>query len=366
MRSYPFVLLLVALFALSSCRDAPTSPDASAESGGALLKKDATPPAPVPFHADIDWEILGWTMPPEGRCPLPTSTDGPFYMLGSLRGVGTATHMGRITAEVSHCIAPDFSFLLGEAVIRAAAGDQIRMEYDGFAGPNPELPDLFWVSHDDVTGGTGRFAGATGYAFEYGEATITALGQGGIPLAGFGNSTLDGWIAYDASYAAPRAARFAASGKLREGEWQVSFAGHVDRDSKGGLRGGWRTTLDHVSVPGLSGGTFVAAEMASLSFQEGDNPAECIGRANLSMRGTFEGEPGWSARVLAADAGSIGEGAFDTFRLVLYPPGSETKVYDTSDIDPENPGAEFPSVSDCNGKGRAEVDVGNVKIWMPD
>ncbi len=168
---------------------------------------------------------------------------------------------------------------------------------------------------------------------------------------------------FDRSFAAHSAGRLVAVGQLREGEWKISFSGHVDIGTDGGFRGRWQTHFHSVSVPEFVGRTFRSTEIIGLGFQTSDNPAACIARSNLVVWGTLDGVPGYKARILAADAGDLGGEAFDDFRLVIYDE-EDTPLYDTSDNNPARPGGDFPSVSNCNGGARAMLDSGNVKIWL--
>jgi hypothetical protein len=113
------------------------------------------------------------------------------------------------------------------------------------------------------------------------------------------------------------------------------------------------------------GKTFVSTGIRGLGFAPSDNPAECIARSNMVAEGTLDGEPGYVARVLAADAGKIGGGAFDTFRVVIYD-AEGTPLYDSTTSNPERPGGDFPAVANCAGGSRARLDSGNVKIWLSD
>lgn len=66
-------------------------------------------------------------------------------------GIGEATHLGRVSVAWSHCPAEPEYIMDGRMILTAANGDQLFGIYD----------------HDDlssvtVTGGTGRFSGATG------------------------------------------------------------------------------------------------------------------------------------------------------------------------------------------------------------
>jgi hypothetical protein len=172
--------------------------------------------------------------------------------------------------------------------------------------------------------------------------------------------SLDSRAGPSAGLAAHSAGRISGGGKIREENWQVSFAGHADRDPAGNLRGVWRITFDEVSVPEIRGGAFVAKEFLGLRLVPPPEPETYVGRANLLMGGTFDGEPGWTCRVLATDGAPEGTDAFDSFRVVLYDPAGDG-AYDSSTAGTVGPGREFPAVS----AARTEIDVGGVRIWMP-
>src|SRR6266487_671528 len=83
--------------------------------------------------------------------------------LVNIVGNGNATELGRFTDTQHHCIYPDsLVFDNGHFVFTAANGDLLVGSYHGFLTPtgNPTVFDVHgqWV----VTGGTGRFANATG------------------------------------------------------------------------------------------------------------------------------------------------------------------------------------------------------------
>lgn len=170
---------------------------------------------------------------------------------------------------------------------------------------------------------------------------------------------------FDKAYAGHSAGRMVVGGQLREGEWKISIVGHTDISTDGEVRGRWQAKFHSVSIPEFVGKTFVSTRIRGLGFAPSDNPAECISRSNTVIEGTLDGEPGYLLRVLAADAGKIGGGAFDTIRIVIYNE-EETPLYDSTTSNPERPGGDFPAVSNCAGGGRAELTDGNVKIWMAD
>jgi hypothetical protein len=170
---------------------------------------------------------------------------------------------------------------------------------------------------------------------------------------------------FDKAFAGHSAGRLVVGGQVREGEWRISFSGHIDIGTDGETRGRWQTKFHSVSVAEFVGKTFVSTGIRGLGFAPSDNPAECIARSNMVAEGTLDGEPGYVARVLAADAGKIGGGAFDTFRVVIYD-AEGTPLYDSTTSNPERPGGDFPAVANCAGGSRARLDSGNVKIWLSD
>jgi hypothetical protein len=78
---------------------------------------------------------------------------------------GTASHLGRVSMTGSHC-APDWGAPIvgGEWTFVAANGDTLVGTYTGTIDPFvPEEGAVMVGRHDNtITGGSGRFAGATG------------------------------------------------------------------------------------------------------------------------------------------------------------------------------------------------------------
>jgi hypothetical protein len=99
------------------------------------------------------------TIAPDPRCPAP-------LLLESEAGGGTATHVGNYTIVNSHCLNPSTGALTGGTFVKTAAnGDQLFGTYLGTANViQPPTPiAIFGLSGIiTFTGGTGRFAGATG------------------------------------------------------------------------------------------------------------------------------------------------------------------------------------------------------------
>jgi hypothetical protein len=131
-----------------------------------------------------------------GRCSIPSS------WVTTIDLHGTAAHLGRVTIVASHCTQFDaFTtpnpgvFQDGEMTVTAANGDELWLEYAGHflftPGDTPEV-GVSEISFTTVTvtGGTGRFEGATG--------SLTGSAIDNFP-AGPNTADFAGWIVYDPS-----------------------------------------------------------------------------------------------------------------------------------------------------------------------
>ena len=195
--------------------------------------------------------------------------------------------------------------------------------------------------------------------------TLTTLALLSVPGCNDSPTAPDETVSFDKAYAGHSAGRLVVGGQIREGEWKISFSGHTDISTDGEVRGRWQVKFHSVSVPEFVGKTFVSTRIRGLGFAPSDNPAECIARSNSVIEGTLDDEPGYLLRVLAADAGKIGGGAFDTIRIIIYD-AEATPLYVSTSSNPEHPGGDFAAVANCAGGARAELDSGNVKIWLGD
>jgi hypothetical protein len=121
----------------------------------------------VPFKAIFftDQVQLG---PDPDRCDLPT-----FFNVQE--GVGVATHLGRFSIRITFCIDPtdilddgqitegESAPYSGEGTFVAANGDELHFTISGAVVPT-DRPGFAYEFMDpfEITGGTGRFAGASG------------------------------------------------------------------------------------------------------------------------------------------------------------------------------------------------------------
>jgi hypothetical protein len=87
----------------------------------------------------------------------PSTDDSPAVWTIS----GTASHLGRFTAEMDLTVTPDLSGAFGTIELVAANGDTLFGDVEGVATFMPPATLLIEESIT-ITGGTGRFEGVTG------------------------------------------------------------------------------------------------------------------------------------------------------------------------------------------------------------
>lgn len=120
-----------------------------------------------------------------GRCSVPSD------IIFSFVATGEGTHVGLFTGGGTDCgrinLATGVVEYDGGATWAAANGDTWSSTYVGSAFPDGTNTEEF-----TVVGGTGRFAGATGYGTDIATSDMAATPP---TLVG----TWEGWIAYDAS-----------------------------------------------------------------------------------------------------------------------------------------------------------------------
>ena len=94
-------------------------------------------------------------------------------------GTGHASHLGRFTFSAPHTVDPLTRTAAGTYTLTAANGDTLTATFTGRAKPITGTTTLVIVETATITGGTGRFAGATGtftVTREYDTAAGTTTG----------------------------------------------------------------------------------------------------------------------------------------------------------------------------------------------
>ena len=114
----------------------------------------------------------------------------PPMVAVTIEATGTATYIGRFTLEAPHVVNQATLTAVGTYLITAANGDTITADLAGTA-VMVEPPYVIAITETaTVTGGTGRFTGATG-SIEVRRVFNRATGVT--------TGTLDGWISFSGS-----------------------------------------------------------------------------------------------------------------------------------------------------------------------
>jgi hypothetical protein len=79
-----------------------------------------------------------------------------------VEATGNATHLGRFALEIPHVVDPATRTAAGTYEFTAANGDKLYADFTGTATPTATPGVLSIEETAIITGGTGRFAGATG------------------------------------------------------------------------------------------------------------------------------------------------------------------------------------------------------------
>lgn len=143
-----------------------------------------------PFKESLTGHLIGMVYAPnmidgdtfDGRCSEPSQ------WISTMEGTGQVSHLGKVTWTTEHCFQL-FAGTFGDAelVITAANGDKLYGTYNGVM-----TGETTFIETMVITGGTGRFVGASGAVAETGWFDET----GYLEITGFGS------IIYDASHRA--------------------------------------------------------------------------------------------------------------------------------------------------------------------
>jgi hypothetical protein len=86
----------------------------------------------------------------------------PPYVMVDVEATGEATHLGKFTLDIPHVVNRAKGTAVGSYEFTAANGDTLSAKFTGTATPTATLGVLYIEETATITGGTGRFAGATG------------------------------------------------------------------------------------------------------------------------------------------------------------------------------------------------------------
>jgi hypothetical protein len=90
-----------------------------------------------------------------------TPLDPPFVRV-DVDATGNATHLGQFSLAIPHIVNRANGTAIGTYEFTAANGDTLSADFTGQATPTA-IPGVLYIEETvTITGGTGRFAGATG------------------------------------------------------------------------------------------------------------------------------------------------------------------------------------------------------------
>ena len=145
----------VALFVGCSQPITPTSPTSLSSASPSIASSEAKVTGAGVFSKDQEVPFKGRL---EGTA---TITPGSPFLSVSIEGTGNATHLGRFTVEIPHVVNTTNRTSTGTYEFTAANGDTLTAGFTGQA--TLTAPGVLSVVETaTITGGTGRFADATG------------------------------------------------------------------------------------------------------------------------------------------------------------------------------------------------------------
>jgi N-methylhydantoinase B/oxoprolinase/acetone carboxylase alpha subunit len=143
-----YLALAVCVFATACTADvarAPTSPTSATVESAQTQARNGDQ---LPFHGSLQ--------------AIETDVVVPPSLLVNGKETGTATHLGRFTATFTATVTLATASAAGSIRLVAANGDSLDATFTGHATPTTETNVVAIEEVATISGGTGRFAGATG------------------------------------------------------------------------------------------------------------------------------------------------------------------------------------------------------------
>ena len=151
-------VVFVALFVGCSQPVAPTGPTSLSAASPSIASSDANATGAGLLAQGHEVPFKGrWEGAVTARTPLP-----PGFLSISFEGTGNATHLGRFTVEIRIVLNTTDRTLTGTYEFTAANGDTLTAAVTGKSPLMPPGVPQTSVETATITGGTGRFASASG------------------------------------------------------------------------------------------------------------------------------------------------------------------------------------------------------------
>jgi hypothetical protein len=163
---------IVAATVLAACADSALEPGAAPNAVGTPVALEAASSRPAGGTCTFQSTVL----PPEPGQPANVRRVHLDYIC-QLKHLGRTTGTGEETVTFT----PTGQSLVQSITYTGANGDQLFVNFDGTATPPDQNGVLSFSGIETVTGGTGRFAGASGSLSHTGTASlVTHAGQSEI------------------------------------------------------------------------------------------------------------------------------------------------------------------------------------------
>ena len=111
----------------------------------------------------------------QGGFQLPGACPGGNLERVVINGTGHATQLGAYAYAATECFDPVSGAFSGSSTLTAANGDALTGTYEGQVSVTADPNVIAYEEELEVTGGTGRFAGATGTLQVAGLASLLTL-----------------------------------------------------------------------------------------------------------------------------------------------------------------------------------------------
>lgn len=180
------ISLLASILILAGCSgDDPVAPPATPDNQMANSATSEVVPV-APDNAGGEEELTNGMVPFRGTYTTVVSEAGfvpPSTVQLDIWGEGNATYLGQSTWYSLSSVDINTGEQWGSTAEVASNGDELHYDYLGGSGVDPDSGITFFWGEWTVTGGTGRFADATGGGTYEGTADGTQ-GTGQITLIG--------------------------------------------------------------------------------------------------------------------------------------------------------------------------------------
>jgi len=178
----------------------------------------ATPASAQTIDFDGTNMVIDQLTPPGGRC-VPQFANTVSFGPGDIRSDGSTT-LGPITITATHCVTslPPTDIVDGQVTIGFRAGDTITATFTGRADATATPGTFAVVENFVITGGTGRFVGASGTFTDIEPLSIAA------GMATF-TGVIDGQITASASTATGNFATAQGAASAALGDFATAFGG---------------------------------------------------------------------------------------------------------------------------------------------